>query len=239
MIKFFRSIRQNMIKENRTSKYLLYAIGEIALVVIGILIALSVAEWNNTRNDIETENRLLNELLQTISKDLHVIEAELDKTDTAINNLIRLDSLLKFDIPEPSEELNRLFGTVYGMRILNMNKAVYEDLKSIGFGIIRNELLRSQIINVFENNYNAFVGIKENEFSANMVNRPYYLKNFVSIRFSSYAKPNDLKALWEDSYYKNIVYYRLVNLQYNQKTVYEETIAELKKLLSLIEQNIK
>ena len=72
-----------------------------------------------------------------------------------------------------------------------------------------------------------------------MVYRPYYLKNFESIRFSSYAKPNDLSALWKDSYYKNIVYYRLVTLEYNQKTVYEKTIEELKKLLELIEQNIK
>ena len=46
MIKFFRKIRQNMIKENKVSKYLLYAIGEIILVVIGILIALSINNWN-------------------------------------------------------------------------------------------------------------------------------------------------------------------------------------------------
>ena len=55
-----------MINENKTRKYLKYAIGEILLVVIGILIALSVAEWNNTRHDIETENRLLNEFHQVI-----------------------------------------------------------------------------------------------------------------------------------------------------------------------------
>jgi sensor domain CHASE-containing protein len=51
MIKFFRKIRQNMIKENRTSKYLLYAIGEIVLVVIGILIALSINNSNQERKE--------------------------------------------------------------------------------------------------------------------------------------------------------------------------------------------
>ena len=49
MIKFFRHIRQRMIKENRVSKYLLYAIGEIVLVVIGILIALQINNWNEER----------------------------------------------------------------------------------------------------------------------------------------------------------------------------------------------
>ena len=51
MIKFFRKIRQNMINENKTGKYLKYAIGEIVLVVIGILIALSINNWNDSRKD--------------------------------------------------------------------------------------------------------------------------------------------------------------------------------------------
>jgi len=49
MIKFFRHIRQRMIKENRFSKYMLYAIGEIVLVVIGILLALQINDWNSAR----------------------------------------------------------------------------------------------------------------------------------------------------------------------------------------------
>jgi hypothetical protein len=63
MIKFFRKIRQNMIKENKVSRYLLYAIGEILLVVIGILIALQINTWN--------QNRLANIEERTILKNLH------------------------------------------------------------------------------------------------------------------------------------------------------------------------
>ena len=55
MIKFFRKIRQKMLTENKFSKYLIYAIGEIILVVIGILIALSINTWNERRvNNIKT-----------------------------------------------------------------------------------------------------------------------------------------------------------------------------------------
>jgi len=46
MIKFFRKIRQNLLIENKTGKYFKYAIGEILLVVIGILIALQINNWN-------------------------------------------------------------------------------------------------------------------------------------------------------------------------------------------------
>jgi hypothetical protein len=56
MIKFFRKIRQNLLSEGKTSKYFKYAIGEIILVVIGILIALAINNWNNERlNGLEAE----------------------------------------------------------------------------------------------------------------------------------------------------------------------------------------
>ena len=51
MIKFFRHIRQNLLMENKTGKYFKYAIGEIVLVVIGILIALSINNWNESRKN--------------------------------------------------------------------------------------------------------------------------------------------------------------------------------------------
>ena len=66
MISLFRRVRKGILSEGAASKYLLYAIGEIALVVIGILIALQVNNWNN--NKINKE--LKNELLIALSKDL-------------------------------------------------------------------------------------------------------------------------------------------------------------------------
>ncbi len=62
MIEFFRKIRQNMIKENKVSKYMLYAIGEIILVVIGILIALQCNNWNIQRVNRQLETKILKEL---------------------------------------------------------------------------------------------------------------------------------------------------------------------------------
>ncbi len=59
MIKFFRKIRQKLLSENKFSKYLLYAIGEIILVVIGILIALQINNWNLTQQDRKTEKENL------------------------------------------------------------------------------------------------------------------------------------------------------------------------------------
>jgi hypothetical protein len=64
MIKFFRKIRQNLLMENKPGKYFKYAIGEIILVVIGILIALSINNWNDNRNKRNEELFLLDSIEQ-------------------------------------------------------------------------------------------------------------------------------------------------------------------------------
>ncbi|TVZ60155.1 hypothetical protein NA63_2705 [Flavobacteriaceae bacterium MAR_2010_105] len=63
MIKFFRRIRQNLLTQNKLSKYILYAIGEIFLVVIGILIALQINNWNETRKESLLEDQLIDVLI--------------------------------------------------------------------------------------------------------------------------------------------------------------------------------
>ncbi|WP_245963005.1 DUF6090 family protein, partial [Ulvibacter antarcticus] len=64
MIKFFRKIRQKMLTENKFSKYLIYAIGEIALVVIGILIALSLNNWNQKKSERNSETQYIFSLIE-------------------------------------------------------------------------------------------------------------------------------------------------------------------------------
>jgi hypothetical protein len=59
MIKLFRKIRQDLLNEGKTSKYFKYAIGEIILVVIGILIALSINNWNENRKATIEETAIL------------------------------------------------------------------------------------------------------------------------------------------------------------------------------------
>jgi len=91
MIKFFRHIRQRMVLENRITKYLLYAIGEIFLVVIGILIALQVNSWNQGRKDSELVRIRLSELVQDLELDRSHFKYHLD---LASEENHRIDSIL-------------------------------------------------------------------------------------------------------------------------------------------------
>ncbi len=78
MLRFFRSLRQRLFDENRTSRYLLYAIGEIVLVVIGILIALQVNTWKE-ESEMRKDERLL---LANLRADFEVRREELLEFDT-------------------------------------------------------------------------------------------------------------------------------------------------------------
>ena len=70
MIKFFRNIRQNLLNEGKTSKYLKYAIGEILLVVVGILIALNINNWNEQKKQEAKIIKILKEIQNDIQTDL-------------------------------------------------------------------------------------------------------------------------------------------------------------------------
>ncbi len=87
MIKFFRHIRQRLLTENKLSKYLIYAIGEIILVVIGILIALQINNWNEARkaynNELQIYSKLLidlNDQFKSTINNINSIQNNLDKT---------------------------------------------------------------------------------------------------------------------------------------------------------------
>lgn len=77
MIKFFRNIRQHLLNEGKTSKYLKYAIGEIVLVVIGILIALQINNWNETRKERIQETILLEQLLSDFNSNLEQLDQKI------------------------------------------------------------------------------------------------------------------------------------------------------------------
>lgn len=78
MIKFFRKIRQNLLMENKTGKYFKYAIGEIFLVVIGILIALQINNWNENKKNYKKLTRYLYGTLGNFKEDLEGVTYYID-----------------------------------------------------------------------------------------------------------------------------------------------------------------
>jgi hypothetical protein len=97
MIKLFRNIRKNLLSEGKTSRYLKYAIGEIILVVIGILIALSINNWNQERLLKIEEKSIVKNLHNEYLQNKKIIQKSIEDSDTCIHTLKSLMELMGKD----------------------------------------------------------------------------------------------------------------------------------------------
>ena len=121
MIKFFRKIRQNQVMENKTSKYFKYAIGEIILVVIGILIALSINNWNEQRKiNAQVEElfaKSYSELAYNIKRGNVLINWYRDKSDNFYT--IRRNTIKVLDFDDKKQNITDVMSSFRTMSISN------------------------------------------------------------------------------------------------------------------------
>ena len=148
MIHFFRRLRQNLLKEEKTNKYLKYAIGEIVLVVIGILIALSINNWNQSRQ----KSKVLNNIYRTVAEDLKNDSSEVAMVlnfmheRKAIFEKILNDSLKVQDI----EENDIISSILTDIRVLNIEKRGYNLLGRFDENMVgEKDSLAFRIINFY------------------------------------------------------------------------------------------
>ena len=152
MIKFFRKIRQNLLMENKVSKYLAYGLGEIVLVVIGILIALSINNWNQEQLASEKEEKYLDNLErdlenQVISIDIQTSYAKKYR-DAAIPLLDQYHSNQELVIDSAT---SAKFSILTGRKTFVKTDPTYEDLISTGnISLIKNIDLRNALIEYYQ-----------------------------------------------------------------------------------------
>lgn len=137
MIKFFRKIRQTLLSENKFSKYLIYAIGEIVLVVIGILIALSINNWNENRKNRILEQEILKDLKEEYVLNLSQLQQKIDMRNSIIqnsNDVLRYIDNSEFDINRDT--------LIHKIRYLGLDPT---------FDPIQNDLITSGKIRLIQN----------------------------------------------------------------------------------------
>ncbi len=206
MIKFFRKIRQNLLMENKTGKYFKYAIGEIVLVVIGILIALQINNWNEQRKDRIKEQVVLKQLEEDYQANLMQLEEKMTTREKILVSAVQL--LRDFDKPD---------GVVRDSVIKNLANTFHDptydpiqnDLTSSGnLILIRNHRLKRLLSNWSSD----VVGVREIEVTwSNSVNGEFdlILSELGLGRDVSNSFMNDSQHLWlldhnEESYKINI-----------------------------------
>ena len=148
MLRFFRQIRQRLLTENWFSKYLLYAIGEILLVVIGILIALQIDAWQRKKERAEQESYYLTRLQAELGINI-MIAKQLEGFKRFQNsNALLVHKILNERLPKDSVNQDfflALEHLTWRYR-RNFQKDVWEELKSTGnIDLISDQELRTRI----------------------------------------------------------------------------------------------
>lgn len=203
MIKFFRKIRQKLLTENKFSKYLLYAIGEIVLVVIGILIALQINNWNENRKLKGAEIKLLQNFKTSIENDT-----------LNLNNNIKIFSGVERDINSVISHMEKDLPYHDSIPFINstaiwwpkMGKEIYSTLSSTDLNNISNDSLKKEIT--------TYYSWATGPFDTAIERYADYVEDGVKTKFNTRFKafgispdkrtrmrPNDYAALKKDNEY--------------------------------------
>lgn len=143
MIKFFRQIRYNLMEQDQAGKYLKYAIGEIILVVIGILLALQINNWNQERINKIERNEMLSKLNAEFMVNKKVLQDFRNSEDRAINAQIVLINLVGASELELSKhDLDSLFYESFpSNEIAFASNAITNIVQSGGLNLFKDETI--------------------------------------------------------------------------------------------------
>ncbi len=236
MINFFRKIRLQLLAQNKVSRYLLYALGEIFLVVIGILIALQINNWNDWRKDRAKERILLRDMAENLDLNVQNLQGDIEflramnRSSTIV--LEALGSRTPFSDSLPAHfHLARV-----SKQNLSLSDIAYQALKSRGLDIVTNKELGKEILKLHE------VTVPNILSTNSLVNEEY--KPFVNHVVQHFdlvqgegLTPNDYESLFTDHFF--ISWTRA----YRQGRLYlietdKVLITEYQKVLKLVQEEL-
>ena len=190
MIKFFRKIRQKSLTENKFSRYLIYAIGEIILVVIGILIALSINNWNEQRKEIIQEQKILLQLKLEFNKNLEQLD---EKISMRLDILQASTKLLRYiDKPKLVEIDSIIFQLSFLMTDPTFDPVKNNLIESGNLHLIRNDSLKLKLSNWSTDVYQ----LQELELEYQKVRTEIIIPFFEKTGLHR----NIINAIWKDGY---------------------------------------
>ena len=236
MIQFFRKIRQNLVMENKTGKYLKYALGEIILVVIGILIALQINNWNEERSLRGVETKMLKNIKNSLQSDIeNQIKPNLDQLELDLKNIEDIKRFLAASTTY-NDSMNVKFNSLMYSKNHDFEVTSYKALENVGIQIIQNSELKTSILKLYNTSY-PNLNFNIANFMNNLMTffRPNMRTLFVFLddnRQKGYV-PINYVDLRDNQDFRNNLVVCTENLQniYNSTKALEEEVRALSKLI--------
>ena len=237
-MKFFRKIRKQLSAESKTQKYLRYAIGEIILVVIGILIALQINNWNEARKTQMAQKDLLLSLLE----DLKVDETKFKEDTTSLSSVLKLHENL-FLFRKKMMDENEIENPILLRGSFRHSSILLTNHPDIGTQILDKEV-RKEMLNYYRLLFNLNNAYDQFDKVIKEIVRPYLSENItLNEEFMLGNNANDtISPLILDKFYTMVDqdYFGQLLFEANLKTkevkaIFEKVLEENQKLQQLIE----
>jgi hypothetical protein len=251
MISFFRKIRQKLLSQNKISGYLLYALGEITLVVIGILIALQVNNWNLERNDQIAEQKALQDLKEEFADQAKRLSDARKRRDLSIAFFSRKVEFMKSGMLDSLMVHHPILN--FGNVTLNAPNGVINSLISSGqINLISNDSLKYRLaswseaiadVREEEDNHFRFVATEflpylERNLPLTIVNFSTTNSNPEHLFYTESQVKGFYAKMIQDLEYQNL---SVMNTNWNQIAIleYNDLQNELDQIRALIENELE
>jgi hypothetical protein len=245
MIKFFRKIRYDLMEKNKTGKYLKYAIGEILLVVVGILFALQINNWNNNKNEkaeIENYYTKIHEEITIIQERSNRYKAALDTLNQHNNRSLDIINLKNRDSLYLLKETLGALGTAYTSDFLF--PIINEFLNEGYLAKIKNDSLKLgfQYFSIALNDLNSNDEYISNQYSTSI--EPYFYNtiNYAEVVHGG-ADLNELKtggpSTNYEQFYDNLELWNLLTFKVETTISQQRGVDRLNKVLEFIDEKIQ
>ncbi|MBT8274096.1 MAG: hypothetical protein KJO77_09830 [Bacteroidia bacterium] len=245
MIKFFRRIRQKLLSANRFSKYLIYAIGEIVLVVIGILIALQINNWNERQKLKAYEIKILTEIKMNLSNSREEIFLAIkdDKRWRAClySILDHLEKQMPYD-----QNLDSCFGSYYWSSTVQFATSAYIELKNKGVEIVSNHDLRREITTMYDFRLDMIrseVEVWDSQLLSSTIYplhtqlfKKYFPESW-QVFDDEYARPVDYDSLLKNDHFKNVLS-EIISLRNYSIVILELLAKDMEKLIISLDSEL-
>ena len=244
MIKLFRRIRRKLVGEGNLpvrqadlKRYLIYAIGEVLLVMIGILLALQVNNWNNESARKTKELSILTEMNRNLELNVKQFSAEIEHQDSIIQNINIILDHIKNNIPN-HDSLSSKYASIAWSEEFNTANSAFETLKAIGLDLISSDSLRENIIHLFNVRY-----LKISDVISKISSADYTILSQVYLRHIEYdiqgnGMVNDFERLKKDREFTNLLSNRRI-WKVDIINAYKELIEESLQLSRMIDQELE
>ena len=214
MIHFFRTIRKKLASENKAMAYSRYAIGEIVLVVIGILIALQINNWNEEKKTSKLETKIIIELLSNLKLDLKEIQDDIHYMNEINLACATMQAYLK-TYDTPPDTLCKIASILRVTPHFDPNTSGYGLLQSKGVEIISNDSLRNAISLLYERSYPYYKRYEEERLRFHALHSEPKLLEYFKMEFGMdlanrffgnfYISEKDYKKMQKDSAFSKLL----------------------------------